>query len=102
MAQALPLGHQLACPTDSLPRPGTYFPWSDGPQNCPGAKFSKVEVVAVLAYLLRDHQVGIVREAGESFEEAKARALRTVEDCDLQLLLRMRNPDKIRLEWQPA
>ena len=82
------------------PRPGTYFPWSDGPQNCPGAKFSKVEFVAVLACLLRDHRVTIVREPGESFENAKRRAVDTLEDCDLQLLLRMRDADKVRLAWR--
>ena len=82
------------------PAQSTYFPWSDGPQNCPGAKFALVEFVAVLACLLRDHRVCIVQEPNESFEKAKKRVLATTEDCDLQLLLRMRNPDKIRLAWK--
>lgn len=34
-----------------VPKQNTYFPWSDGPQNCPGYKFSEVEAVAVLACL---------------------------------------------------
>ena len=76
----------------------TYFPWSDGPQNCPGAKFALVECVAVLACLLRDHRVGILKEPGETTKEAAKRALATTEDCDLELLLRMRNADKVRLE----
>ena len=75
----------------------TYFPLSDGPQNCPGAKFSQVEFVAVLACLLRDHRVGVIREPGESAEMAAKRALATTEDCDLELLLRMRNADEVRL-----
>jgi len=42
------------------PAQSTYFPWSDGPQNCPGAKFAQVESVAVLACLLRDHRVRVL------------------------------------------
>ena len=83
-----------------VPIQSTYFPWSDGPQNCPGAKFAQVEFVAVLACLLRDHRVGVVHEPGESFEQAKKRALAVTEDCDMELLLRMRNADKVRLAWK--
>jgi cytochrome P450 len=80
------------------PARSTYFPWSDGPQNCPGAKFAPFEFVSMLARLLRDHRVSILRESkDESFEEAKKRALAATEDCDKQLLLRMRNADKVRL-----
>jgi cytochrome P450 len=82
------------------PMQSTYFPWSDGPQNCPGAKFAQVEFVAVLACLLRDHRVGVVHELNESFEKARKRALATTEDCDMELLLRMRNADKVRLAWK--
>ena len=80
------------------PAQSTYFPWSDGPQNCPGAKFAQVEFVAVLACLLRDHRIGVVPEPNESFEKARKRALATAGDCDCQLLLRMRNADNVRLE----
>lgn len=83
---------ELVTPTQS-----TFFPWSDGPQNCPGAKFAQVEFVAVLACLLRDHRVGIVHNPNESFEKAKQRVLASTEDCDQELLLRMRNADQVRL-----
>jgi cytochrome P450 len=80
------------------PVPHTYFPWSDGPQNCPGAKFAQVEGVAVLAGLMRSHRIEIVRERDtESFEEAKERLTRCVEDCDMQLLLRMRNAERVKV-----
>lgn len=86
-----------------IPRQSTFFPWSDGPQNCPGIKFAQVEFVAVLACLLRDHRVSILRDsAGESFEGARVRALAAVEDCDLELLLRMRDADQVRLVWKRA
>jgi cytochrome P450 len=76
----------------------TYFPWSDGPQNCPGAKFAQVEFVAVLACILRDHRIGIIRAPGESADMAVKRAMTTTEDCDMELLLRMRNADNVHLE----
>ena len=39
----------------------------------------------------------IVHEPDESFEKARNRALATTEDCDIELLLRMRNADNVRL-----
>lgn len=82
------------------PRQSTYFPWSDGPQNCPGAKFAQVEFVAVMARLFRDHRVGIVRDVNETADDARKRALVVTQDCDLELLLRMRNADKVSLTWK--
>lgn len=94
------LPKQLAEESIFTPVPGSYFPWSDGPQNCPGAKFAQVEFVAVLACLLKGHRVGVVRGENESDEHARKRALAVTEDCDMELLLRMRDPDKVRLEWK--
>lgn len=79
------------------PAQSTYFPWSDGPQNCPGAKFAQVEFVAVLACILRKHRMGVVGEPNESAERAKQRALDTTQDCNMELLLRMRDADSVRL-----
>lgn len=94
------LATRLRQETVETPVQSTYFPWSDGPQNCPGAKFAQVEFVAVVACLMRDHRVGVVREPNESFEEARQRALAATEDCDVGLLLRMCNADKVRLAWK--
>lgn len=94
------LATRLRQETVKTPEQSTYFPWSDGPQNCPGAKFAQAEFVAVLACLIRDHRVGVVHEPNESFEEARQRALAAAEDCDMELLLRMRNADKVRLAWK--
>lgn len=79
------------------PAPNTYFPWSDAPQNCPGATFAQVEFVAVLACVLRKHRLGVVRELDEGFERAKQRALDMTQDCDIELLLRMWDADSVRL-----
>ena len=79
------------------PAHGTYFPWSDGPQNCPGAKFAQVEFVAVVASLFREHRVRVVANVDESPEMVRKRTLATTEDCDLELLLRMRDASQARL-----
>lgn len=94
------LATRLRQETVETPVQSTYFPWSDGPQNCPGAKFAQVEFVAVVACLMRDHRVGVVREPSESFQQARQRALAATEDCDMGLLLRMCNADKVRLAWK--
>lgn len=75
----------------------TYIPWSDGPQNCPGNKFSQVEFVAVMASLLRDHRLSAAGSPDETFEQMRERVLETVNDVDQQMLLRMKNADRIRL-----
>ncbi|KAF7953306.1 hypothetical protein EAE96_006517 [Botrytis aclada] len=84
------------------PAGSTFFPWSDGPQNCPGQKFSQVEFVAVLAVLLRDHKVSVVQNDDESPQKARERALAVTQDCNLELLLRMRDADQVRLIWKKA
>ena len=82
------------------PSKNTYFPWSEGLQNCPGKKFSEVEAVAVLAWLFREHRVEVVR-AREDDEETEAEARKRAEDCandvDQELLLRMRDADRVKL-----
>ena len=64
------------------PTQSTYLILSDGPQNCPGAKFAQVEFVDVLACLLRDHRVSVVCEPAESPELARKRALAKSGGCD--------------------
>ncbi|RAL08037.1 cytochrome P450 [Aspergillus homomorphus CBS 101889] len=80
-----------------IPERSSYLPWSDGPQNCPGNKFSQVEFVAVMATLLRTHRVHAVADPGETFQETQARVLATTQDVDMQLLLRMKDADRVRM-----
>lgn len=63
------------------PAAHTYSPWSDGPQNCPGAKFSKVEAVAILTCLFKDHRLGIQKGPGEGEEAARKRITRCINDA---------------------
>ncbi|KAL4907685.1 hypothetical protein BDW74DRAFT_189130 [Aspergillus multicolor] len=78
------------------PYPGTYLPWSAGVQYCPGRKFAQVEIVAVVAALLRGHRLRVEMQDGESFEEARARVLRRVNDGYQVLVLQMRDADGTR------
>lgn len=99
-----------ACATNSeadcerlwTPLPHTYFPWSDGPQNCPGEKFSKVETVAVLACLLKQHRLGIKKLPGEGEEIARERVIKCTNHVNLEILLRMRDADSIKLVCRKA
>ncbi|KAJ5108016.1 cytochrome P450 [Penicillium angulare] len=75
----------------------TYFPWSEGAQNCPGNKFSQVEFVAVMAHLLRDHRIHAVPNPGETTGQLQSRILAVTRDVDLQLLIRMRDADRVQL-----
>ena len=81
------------------PAKGTYFPWSEGSQNCPGKKFAQVEFVAVLACLFRDHHVREQLGESETYEHARKRLLAVAEDSEHGLLLRMRRADDVRLIW---
>ncbi|KAJ6101788.1 cytochrome P450 [Penicillium sp. IBT 16267x] len=75
----------------------TYFPLADGGHSCPGNKFSQVEFVAVIAKVLRYHRVRAIPTPGETCGQTRGRILATTQDVDLQLLLRMRDADQVRL-----
>ncbi|KAK3316891.1 putative cytochrome P450 [Apodospora peruviana] len=81
-----------------VPREGTFFPWSDGPQNCPGKKFAEVEAVAFLACLFRKHRVEAKKtHEGESEEAVRNRVLACVNDVNMDMLVRMNDPDRVRV-----
>jgi cytochrome P450 len=81
------------------PTPGSYVPWAHGPRICPGKKFSQVEFTAVIACLLRRHRVEPVLLGEESRPKASERILKVVEDSDLEVTLKMKHPEKVKLRW---
>jgi cytochrome P450 len=83
-----------------MPNHGAYIPWSDGNRACPGKKFSQVEHVALMVALFRDHRVAPKRRNGESAEAARLRAVATLNDTGMLLLLQMLHPEKTPLVWQ--
>jgi hypothetical protein len=68
--------------------------------NCPGRKFSEVEFTAVISRLMRTHRLSIVRNSGESEVQAWQRVRKVVNDCDNQMLLKMRDPGRLRLRCE--
>lgn len=54
----------------------------------------------MLALLMHRHQLSIVQEEGETEEQARERVERVINDCDMQLLLRMRDSGRVRLRCE--
>lgn len=81
-------------PTDEK---GAFFPWSSGARICPGKKFSQVEYVAIISYVLRHQRVEAVPLEGETPEATRARVWENTWDSEPQMTLNMRNPEKVRL-----
>lgn len=76
---------------------GAFIPWSGGARVCPGKKFSQVEFVAVISTLLRDYQVEVVTQPGESLEQARKRCLEIVDDSETQVILGMKRAKSVKL-----
>jgi cytochrome P450 len=81
------------------PIKGSYVPWAEGPRICPGKKFSQVEYVAVIARLLRNHRIEVVKDTIETEEQARKRALFAVENSDVKITLQMKNPGSVQLRF---
>ncbi|KAG8525756.1 uncharacterized protein KY384_000516 [Bacidia gigantensis] len=82
------------------PEKGTFIAWSEGMKKCPGKKFAQVEAVAVLARLFRDHRVDPVPMNGCSTAQMLAKVMAAVEDSDVELLLGMRDPRSVSVQWR--
>ncbi|KAJ4361504.1 hypothetical protein N0V95_001841 [Ascochyta clinopodiicola] len=78
-----------------------FLPWATGQRVCPGKKFSQVEVVAVLALLLRGHTVQPQLRAGETMDEARRRVFEAGMEIEHEghILHEMRDPKSIGLTW---
>jgi cytochrome P450 len=75
----------------------SFIPWASGPRVCPGKKFSQVEFVAVIAFLLRSHRVEPVLLERETISQASNRIIGEVENSSYNFLLTMKHQDRIRL-----
>lgn len=79
------------------PRRGTYFLWSEGPMNCPGLKVSADGFTAVISCMMRSCRLSVVRDSSESEGQVRQRVSKVVDDYDDQMLLRMRDPRRVRV-----
>jgi hypothetical protein len=59
--------------------------------------FSKVEIVAVLACLLKEHRLQIKKLPGEAEEAARERVIKCTDRVNMEILLRMRDADSVKL-----
>jgi cytochrome P450 len=83
--------------TESVIKPirGLYIPWLDGAWVCPGKKFAQVEFIAVMSALFREHGFHVVLGNGESLEEARSCTLKAVENIEMEIMLKMKNPGRV-------
>ena len=79
------------------PQKGSFSPWSHGPQNCLGQKFSQVEFVAVLVELLAHHRLEAVPGPGESPDGTHERVMATLRDIEIVMLVKLREGDSVRM-----
>jgi Cytochrome P450 len=87
--------------TITTPHTGSFIAWSEGIRNCPGKKFSQVELVAAMVGLFRDWRVDPIPEGIEDLDTARRRVMRMVEDDTGQvLLLQMLHPERAALVWK--
>ncbi|KAJ6119860.1 cytochrome P450 [Penicillium sp. IBT 18751x] len=77
------------------------FAWAEGARACPGRKFSQIEILAVLVTLLRRASVQIVPRPGVGLEEARAEALRKLQNSRSLLTLHIKQPEAIHVRWCP-
>jgi cytochrome P450 len=78
------------------PPKGAFLAFSAGFRACLGRKFAQVEIAAILGALLKECKVELVREEGESWNEARERALKCIDDRRTGLAMRMRKKVKVR------
>lgn len=80
-----------------VPQKGTFFPWSEGAQNCLGKKVSQVEAVAVLVSLLVAHRMHVKSTPGESHDQVRKRVEDCCNDNNFSVLLEMNDPATVEL-----
>lgn len=74
-----------------------FIPWSLGARICPGKKFSQVEYVAIISYVLRHQRVEAIPLVGETSEAMTARVWNNTRDSEPELTMNMRHPESVRL-----
>lgn len=82
-----------------VPEGPVFAPFMLGPRVCPGKKFSQVEFVAVLARVMTDWRVEVVRNPGESEELARRRLLSVVDDKIFHISAHLRRPEAAALRF---
>lgn len=80
--------------------PGTFLPWTGGPRVCPGKKFSQVEFTRAVFEMFRGGaRVRVAREAGESQEQAEARAWDILNQTRVSFVVKMVDSERLGVRW---
>jgi cytochrome P450 len=69
-----------------------YAAWLFGARICPGKKFSQVEFVAVMACIMSQYRIEVLREQDESEDAAKARLSAVLEEKFFNVSAHLRRP----------
>lgn len=86
-----PTHANLLCPPK-----GAYIPFASGFRGCLGRKFAQVEFCTLICLLLKDHSIELVQEGDESWEGARGKAMRSLDDRMTGLAMRMNGKVKVR------
>jgi len=81
----------LLCPVK-----GSYMAFSGGFRACLGKKFAQVEFCCLVAVLLKDHSIELVKENGRSWEETRRKAEMDMNARRSGLAMRMQKKIKVR------
>ncbi|KAL2417999.1 Cytochrome P450 monooxygenase ORF6 [Exophiala dermatitidis] len=96
----VPAGENGEASTMLQPVPGVFVPWNLGPRVCPGKKFSQVEFTRIIFGLFADGtRVEVVKQEGETDEDARRRVLDVVKNAKIEVTLKMTDAERISLKW---
>lgn len=97
-----PSADQVANEQFLVPSKHIFFPWGEGPQICPGKKFAEVEAVAALACIFETHRVLVKKHVGEIDDAVWKRVDNCLNDVDLEMLVRLKDADRVTLICKEA
>jgi cytochrome P450 len=83
------------------PEGAMFIGWVFGPRVCPGKKFSQVEFVAVIAFLLSQFRLEVVQEEGESEFMARERVLHVLDEKTFNVSAHMKRPKDVVVRFVP-
>ncbi|KAF2106449.1 putative cytochrome P450 [Lophiotrema nucula] len=77
----------------TVPDGVAYLPFMFGPRICPGKKFAQVEFVAIVAQMLSEYRVEVLRKGNETEQAATARLMGTLKDKYFNISAHLKRPE---------
>jgi cytochrome P450 len=85
----------------NAPEGAMFIGWVFGPRVCPGKKFSQVEFVAVIAFLLSKFRLEVLRKEGEDEEMARARVFLVLKEKVFNVSAHLKQPEDVGVRFVP-